>query len=623
MKNCPIDIIHIIVSIFNIVLKTGIVPTDWCIGIIQPIYKKKGSSNDADNYRGITLLSCIGKLFTACINNRLTNYVEATGSLGEEQAGFREGYSTNDHTFVLQALIDLYLSKNKRLYCAFIDYKKAFDLIDRSSLWSKLIANQINGNLIRVVYNLYENAKSCVKQGIKLSNLFSCNIGVRQGENLSPLLFAIYLNDFELFVSRKYDGLSFFNNEANRVLSDDDVEFFIKMYVLLYADDTVVLAESPKELQCALDSVYDYCKLWHLTVNTTKTKVVIFSKGKVKKLPVFQFGDNTIGIVDDYVYLGVTFNYNGSFQKIFKRLTDRARGAMFSLITKARRLALPIDIQMELFDKTVLPILLYSFEIWGYSNMGHLEIFYRKFLKNTLKLGKSTPNSMVYGEFGKSPLQTLVEKRMLSFWIRISEGKASKLSSIMYRLVYGLHKAGEHNLKWISKIKSILDNSGFTDLWEMHEHYSSRNFVKIVFQRLDDINLQTWHSNVNNGESTATYKIIKQNLKLEPYLTKLNFQDRITMSKFRCANNRLPANANRFSELILQKNCTLCERSEIGDEFHYLFTCPFFEVQRKLYIKKYYYNRPNTLKMQQLFESKNLKQLSDVAKFSRLIMFKF
>ena len=105
--------------------------------------KNKGSIDDPDNnyYRGITLLSCLGKLFTSTINTRLTEFIKCSGSLGEEHAGFR-GYSTSDHIVVLSSLIEL-LSRRKRLYCAFVDYKKAFDLIDRASLWSKLLLNGI------------------------------------------------------------------------------------------------------------------------------------------------------------------------------------------------------------------------------------------------------------------------------------------------------------------------------------------------------------------------------------------------------------------------------------------------------------------------------------------------
>ena len=192
LKNSPTELIVLIVKKnCNLVLLSGIVPTDRCIGFIKTIYKKKGSIDDPDNYHGITLLSCIGKLFTASINTRLTTCLDEASIIGEEQAGFRGGYSILDHIFVLHSLVEL--SRRKRLYCAFISYKKAFDLVDRSSLWSKLISCCIKGNVLKVIYNIYENAKSCKTVQGPVRFL----LGVQQGENLSPLLFAIYLNDFE------------------------------------------------------------------------------------------------------------------------------------------------------------------------------------------------------------------------------------------------------------------------------------------------------------------------------------------------------------------------------------------------------------------------------------------
>ena len=233
----------------------------------------------------------------------------------------------------------------------------------------QIIASSINGNVIRVIYNIYDQAKSCIKKENKLSQFFNCNVGVRQGENLSPLLFAIYLNDFEYFVSRKYNGLSFISAEIDRILSDEDLEFFIRFYVLLYADDTVVMAETPSQLQSALDSVSEYCDLWNLKVNIDKTEIVIFSKGKVRNYPVFKLCSKPVKVVEEYTYLGTVFNFNGRFTKAIKKQVNQARKAMFSLITKSRRLALPVDIQCELFDKIVVPILLYGSEVWGYSNL--------------------------------------------------------------------------------------------------------------------------------------------------------------------------------------------------------------------------------------------------------------
>ena len=138
------------------------IPTEWCLGIIHPLFKNKGSVSDPDNYRGIILLSCTEKLFTACLNCRLSCYVEDQIS-GQDQAGFREGYSTIDHFFVLELIIELYQSFHKRVYCAFIDYRKAFDSINRPFLGQKLLSYNINGKVFNVVKNMYDNAKSCVE----------------------------------------------------------------------------------------------------------------------------------------------------------------------------------------------------------------------------------------------------------------------------------------------------------------------------------------------------------------------------------------------------------------------------------------------------------------------------
>ena len=141
---------------------------------------------------------------------------------------------------------------------------------------------------------------------------------------MSPLLFAIYLNDFEYYVSRQYRGLAQLSHDISLNLSNDDVEIFLRLYVLLYADDTMVMAESPQELQLVLNAVCDYCHSWKLKVNTDKTKVMIFSKGKVNNSPVFGFGTDTINVVDDYVYLGVKFNSNGSFKKAISKQVTRS-----------------------------------------------------------------------------------------------------------------------------------------------------------------------------------------------------------------------------------------------------------------------------------------------------------
>ena len=140
-----------------------------------------------------------------------------------------------DHVFTLHCILSFYLHKRKRIYMAFLDYKKAFDLVDRHYLWGKLTAQGINGKELKVVRNMYDQAKSCIRAGRRLSNFFASNIGVRQGENLSPLLFSLFINDFGEVFKDVYCGLSAI---TRRLKSDLDIfclfMFFCRQMIPLY-----------------------------------------------------------------------------------------------------------------------------------------------------------------------------------------------------------------------------------------------------------------------------------------------------------------------------------------------------------------------------------------------------
>ena len=139
-------------------------------------------------------------------------------------------------------------------------------------------------------------------------------------------------------------------------------------------------------------------------------------------------------IVDSFKYLGIHFSYNGKFTVAINELCTMAERAMYSLYKKSRSLHLPIDIQFNLFDRVVLPIMLYLCEVWGFSNLSPLESLHRKFCKMALKLRSSTPNIMIYGETGRFPLEVLVKMRMTNYWSRIVLGKKEKLSFIAYSI---------------------------------------------------------------------------------------------------------------------------------------------------------------------------------------------
>ena len=201
IKNSVHIFLPVYEDLFNTILDTGIFPSQWSIGIISPIYKGKGSNEDPSNFRPISLLSCLGKVFTSILNSRLTAFLDENDVLNENQAGFREGYATIDHILTLHLLLD-YMKFNKNtMFCCFMDLSKAYDKINRIKLFQKLELFDIKGKFFNVVLSMYSQTKSLLRCNGLYTNSFYCNIGIRQGENLSSMLFSIFLNDLESYLN--------------------------------------------------------------------------------------------------------------------------------------------------------------------------------------------------------------------------------------------------------------------------------------------------------------------------------------------------------------------------------------------------------------------------------------
>ena len=131
-------------SLFNLIVFSAHFPLAWKNGVIIPIYKN-GDISDVNNFRGITLLSTLSKLFTKVLNNRLTLWSDTYDIISDSQAGFRKGRGTIDNIFIIQSIVDYSLEQGKKVYCAFIDFRKAFDYLNRYCLWFKLLKSGIRG----------------------------------------------------------------------------------------------------------------------------------------------------------------------------------------------------------------------------------------------------------------------------------------------------------------------------------------------------------------------------------------------------------------------------------------------------------------------------------------------
>lgn len=555
----------------------------------------------------------MGKLFTSVLNSRLSTFLENYLLLNENQSGFRKGYSTIDSIFVLHILFELLKMRKKKLFCAFIDFAKAFDTVWRSGLWQKLLENFISGKMYDTIVNMYSNIKSRIFDGSVFSEYFPCNVGVRQGESLSPLLFSLYINDLEHFLKEQ-------DVEGLKTVSDDieiELDYYLKLFLILYADDTALLAESKNDLQKQLDSLYNYCELWKLKVNVNKSKIVVFSKGRPLSNIEFKYNNTVLEIVNEFTYLGVIFSRTGSFSKAKKAQAEKATHAMYDVIRKGRKHNLSIECQLDLFDKIVKPILLYGSEVWGVGNNSVIERVHLKFCKILLNVKKSTPDFMIYGELGRYPLEIDIKLRILNYWSKLMCGKQEKLPVILYKYAY---KKYGMSIPWLNNIKSILDSCGLSYVWNAQYFVSNTWLYHKVKVSVVDQFKQNWHSILLESPKAINYRLFKDNAERENYFKILDDKNIITFCRFRILSHKLPIETGRWKNVPREnRNCKLCNSGDIGDEFHYIFKCSKFNHDREKFLKPYYLNRPNILKFHDLMNTRNISMLNHLCKFIRLI----
>ena len=391
---------------------------------------------------------------------------------------------------------------------------------------------------------------------------------------------------------------------------------YVKILLLLYADDTVIIADNAESLQNSLDKFSEYCKTWKLDINISKTKVMIF--GSTKKNFSFRVNGSEIEIVDSYKYLGTTFSRSGSFLNARKAIAQQAQKALHLLYSRISSLQLPIDLQLRLFDCTVLPIMTYACEVWGHENLQILERIHLSFLKRSLKLKKSTPSFMVYAETGRYPIDITVKSRMISFWEKIVTGKEQKLTKQIYTVMITNQN---FRSKWLNAIKTILSEIGRPDIWDLQSNLPIKNLGKLTKTILLDQFHQSWCGSVQQSTKGLNYYAFKDNLSLEKYLLTLNRSLSTYLLKFRTGNHRLPVETGRWNSVeYYDRKCTLCNRNDTGDEFHYLLVCDHFAADRVLHIKRYFYSHPNMYKFKELMCSTSENVLIKLARFCKIIM---
>ena len=565
---------ELLLKLFNSILSNTWISEDWLMSLITAIHKK-GAKEDPDNYRGISLMSCMAKLFLTIINNRLTTFALEHKILSPGQLGFVSGNRTSDPHIILNNIVQKYCHrKKKKLFGCFVDFSKAFDSVPRDLLLDKLSKNGINGKVFEIIKTIYTEDKASVKFGDKFSPTFRTNRGVRQGCVLSPLLFNIFLSD----IQNIFDKCG-----HNPKLNDTEIS------CLLWADDILILSDTEEGLQAKLDNLARYCKKNKLEVNTDKTKAMIFTKSGRLLKHQFYFRKTALENVRSYKYLGFLVTPSGEIKSGLEDLRVRALRA----IAKIRKSLGPLFQNniwntLHLYNYMVKPILLYCCDFWGtlkHPKNSPIERIHRSFLKQLLGVRQTTTTHGVHLELGTVPIIFNAIKGAVKNWERIRQYNCNDL------LMDAFEESTETNLPWATSIKQTFESNGMleTFLAAGTETQESETPHILLFQRLKDQFHQDALASINEeGSKLKMYGSVKTETGTEKYLTDItNVKHRVDLTRLRLSSHSLNIETGRHTKPKtdrVDRICTLCNTNTVEDETHVLVNCPCYSDIRTEHI---------------------------------------
>ena len=557
----------VLLKLFNAILMSGEVLLDWTTGLIVPIFKD-GPKLEPSNYRGITLSSCLSKLFLAVLNNRLIKFVKDNNLLTPSQLGFVLANRTSDaHLIIYNLVQENCHKKGDKIYSCFVDFKKAFDSIPRDVLLKKLLNFGIDGKCFNIIKHIYSSDKACIKSGSTRSDFFGLNLGVRQGCILSPLLFNLFLSD----LAKKFESMSEkFDLNHTGINS------------LFWADDLVLLAKSKEDLDKMLKILEEYCKENEIAINTKKTKCMIFNKtGRTMRRAFFLNGVQ-LECVRSYKYLGFVLTPSGEIQTGLRDLRDRAYKAYMKLkYDLGNSFTQDILTTISLIDSLIKPILLYASDFWGCLKMpsnNPVEKLLLTIYRQLLGVQKQTSEIGVLLELGTVPLMLFAKKLALKNWERMKIGKGNSI-------LLDVFNSGEYS--WDVNIKKVFESCNMVNFYNQDYPNKKHPFLfKKIFKKLSD----AFHEESLNAikidtSKLRTYSLFKSDIGLEPYLLDIkNFEMRSKITKFRLSNHNLRIETGRHEKIDREERfCPFCPQ-KVEDEKHFLLVCPIYCHLRQIHL---------------------------------------
>ena len=599
LKKAAEHVAPAIAAIFNAVVREKQMPKEMEMGIITMVLKPRATSTDLKDHRTITVCSLLDKLYSTCLTKRLSAWGEENCLRAGTQTGFRGGHQTHDNALVVRALTERYRHENQPLYCAFIDFAKAYDTVPREKLWRKLEARGVSGWMLTALQAQYSEVPLSVKTPAGLTSPFLCTVGLKQGEPSSPDLFGFYIDDLPHCIEALGPDAALPTLQGSSIPP------------LLHADDVAITSTTIAGLQLQLLALEKYAATWGLQISLAKTKLMQLSgaaaNSNLTARPTVIVCGQALPWARDFVYLGVPFYESGEMDApMAEERLRKGRRSMAALRYRCAQLGITQPALIaKLFDTTVVSTLGYGIELWGpgyllrdavLTQKDGAEVLHREFLRRVLGVRHTTPNLVTYAEFGRFPLRYFWQKQVYSFWRRVSGLATTGAREILaVALKDNMQLAAQQRQEgmavdqqaWAGKVAALLATLDINvDLTAVPV---ALDMPPIIVQSAG----QATHLaklQVDTGTKTTTYKrdirgwennsgITTASYTLQPYLqTTMPIKRRWELARFRTSSHHLWVETARHQIVHPAREaraCRLCNSGHVEDEYHMVFNCSF------------------------------------------------
>ena len=338
-------------------LHSGIFPSHLKIAKVIPLYKNKGSVNDFGNYRPISLLNVISKIYERAVYNQLYEYFVFNNLFYTSQYGFRTKHSTEDAAIELVDEILEHLERDpyEQVLAIFLDLSKAFDTIDHNILFEKLKHYGIEGAPLEWLQSYLSDRKQFIQYEDTSSDLLSLQVGVPQGSILGPLIFLIYINDARNATSA-----------LNFIHFADDTNLAKNMSFFANGNNSLSHSQVERRINAELKKVYDWLCVNKLSLNVSKTRSMLFKHPKIPTVHrsyELEINGEKIKRVKEFNFLGIMLDEHLTWKPHIKKIRSKVCQSI-GVIKRVRKI-LPLAALKSLYSALILSHLTYGIKLWG------------------------------------------------------------------------------------------------------------------------------------------------------------------------------------------------------------------------------------------------------------------